>query len=131
MLATKGIKGFVDELLSTDEYLDNFGENTVPYQRKRKLSHWAEGEVSFEHMARYGLEYRNQLPRTSTYIPYKYNQFEPIDWKKSWPGLVAVGWVLVALIAIWLAGRFLVVIKPRRLVRLASSKSLNSEAASN
>ena len=104
VLATKGLKGFIDDLLNTEEYLTHFGENTVPYQRKRKLPHWAEGEVSFEHMARYGADYRNRLPRSSSFIQYKYNKFEPIDWKKSWPGLVAVGGVLVTLILIWLAG---------------------------
>ena len=64
VLATKGLKGFIDDLLNSEEYLTNFGENTVPYQRRRKLPHWAEGEVTFEHMARYGVDYRDQLPIT-------------------------------------------------------------------
>ncbi len=103
VIATKGLNGFIDELLNSEEYVSNFGDNTVPYQRKRKLRHWSQGEVSFEHMARYGAEYRNQLPRVRTTLPYKYNQFEPIDWNKSWPGLVAAGGVFLALIIIWIA----------------------------
>jgi phycobilisome rod-core linker protein len=34
-IATLGFKGFVDALVDSQEYTDNFGENTVPYQRKR------------------------------------------------------------------------------------------------
>lgn len=37
VVATKGIKGFVDELLDSDEYLENFGYDIVPYQRRRVL----------------------------------------------------------------------------------------------
>lgn len=34
-IATLGFDGFVDALLDSEEYLSNFGENTVPYQRRR------------------------------------------------------------------------------------------------
>ena len=34
-IATLGWGGFVDALLDSEEYLTNFGENTVPYQRRR------------------------------------------------------------------------------------------------
>ncbi|GAA6619064.1 phycobilisome rod-core linker polypeptide [Scytonema sp. NUACC26] len=34
-IATLGFKGFVDALVDSQEYTDNFGDNTVPYQRKR------------------------------------------------------------------------------------------------
>ena len=47
VVATKGIEGFVDELLSSDEYLDNFGYSTVPYQRRRSLPGRSEGELPF------------------------------------------------------------------------------------
>jgi phycobilisome rod-core linker protein len=35
VIATKGFSGFVDLLLDSDEYQQNFGDNTVPYQRRR------------------------------------------------------------------------------------------------
>lgn len=35
VIAQKGIGGFVDALLDSEEYLSNFGEDTVPYQRRR------------------------------------------------------------------------------------------------
>ena len=72
VLATKGLAGFVDDLLDSEEYLSNFGENTVPYQRRRKLRHRAVGEVTFEHMARYGTDYRDALPPPSKVDPFQY-----------------------------------------------------------
>ena len=36
-IATKGVAGFIDELLDSDEYLENFGYDIVPYQRRRVL----------------------------------------------------------------------------------------------
>lgn len=47
VVATKGIKGFVDELLNSEEYLTNFGYDTVPYQRRRILPGRREGETPF------------------------------------------------------------------------------------
>ncbi len=35
VIGTKGFSGFVDALVNSEEYTVNFGENTVPYQRKR------------------------------------------------------------------------------------------------
>ncbi|MBD2777185.1 phycobilisome rod-core linker polypeptide [Iningainema tapete] len=34
-IATLGFGGFVDAIVDSEEYLTNFGENTVPYQRRR------------------------------------------------------------------------------------------------
>ncbi|MBD2357127.1 phycobilisome rod-core linker polypeptide [Tolypothrix sp. FACHB-123] len=62
VLATKGLVGFVQELVNSDEYLDNFGDNTVPYQRRRVLPQRSQGELPFERMARYGTDYRDKLP---------------------------------------------------------------------
>lgn len=47
VVATKGIEGFVDRLLNTDEYLENFGYDTVPYQRRRILPGREQGERPF------------------------------------------------------------------------------------
>ncbi|NER79006.1 MAG: phycobilisome rod-core linker polypeptide CpcG [Leptolyngbya sp. SIO1D8] len=61
VLATKGLNGFVDELLNSGEYLDNFGENVVPYQRRRILPQYAQGDVTFAHMPRYAEDHLAQL----------------------------------------------------------------------
>lgn len=64
VLATKGIQGFVDVLLTTDEYLDAFGEDTVPYQRRRILPQREMGEQPFARMARYDSYHLDQLYQT-------------------------------------------------------------------
>ncbi len=47
VVATKGIQGFIDELLNSDEYIENFGYNIVPYQRRRSLPSREQGEMPF------------------------------------------------------------------------------------
>jgi phycobilisome rod-core linker protein len=47
VVATKGIKGFIDELLDSEEYVNAFGYDTVPYQRRRVLPSQAKGEMPF------------------------------------------------------------------------------------
>lgn len=37
LIATKGIEGMVDALLDSQEYLDNFGYDSVPFQRNRVI----------------------------------------------------------------------------------------------
>ena len=61
VLATEGIQGFVDALLSSDEYMDNFGDDTVPYQRRRILPQQSMGELPFERMPRYGQAHLDTL----------------------------------------------------------------------
>lgn len=69
VLATKGLQGLIDNLLNTEEYLSNFGYDTVPYQRRRILPQRAQGELPFARMARYGEAYRDKLPRMFRPIP--------------------------------------------------------------
>jgi phycobilisome rod-core linker protein len=62
VLMTKGIKGFVDQLLNSDEYLENFGDNIVPYHRRRILPSRATGEIFFNITSpRYDAYHRKQL----------------------------------------------------------------------
>ncbi|MDF5728466.1 MAG: phycobilisome rod-core linker polypeptide [Rhizonema sp. PD38] len=35
VIATKGLHGFIDSLVDSEEYRQNFGDNIVPYQRRR------------------------------------------------------------------------------------------------
>jgi phycobilisome rod-core linker protein len=46
-VSTKGFKGFIDELLNSQEYLENFGENIVPYHRRRVVSGRSTGDLPF------------------------------------------------------------------------------------
>ncbi|MGK7915623.1 MAG: phycobilisome rod-core linker polypeptide [Prochloraceae cyanobacterium] len=62
VVATKGTQGFVDELLSSDEYLDNFGDDILPYQRRRVLPGRDAGELPFNIKSpRYDAYYRKIL----------------------------------------------------------------------
>jgi phycobilisome rod-core linker protein len=62
VVATKGIKGFVDQLLDSPEYLENFGDATVPFQRRRSLPGRTQGELPFNIKSpRYDAYYRRKL----------------------------------------------------------------------
>lgn len=62
VVATKGINGFVDALLNSDEYLENFGDSIVPYQRRRVLQGRSQGEMPFNLKSpRYDEYYRGKF----------------------------------------------------------------------
>lgn len=70
VLATKGLKGFVDTLLNTEEYLSLFGDTTVPYQRRRILPQRSQGELPFARMARYDQYHLRQLQQSGQLRPW-------------------------------------------------------------
>jgi phycobilisome rod-core linker protein len=79
IVMSKGVKGFVDDLLNSDEYIENFGENTVPYHRRRILPSRTTGETPFNIKSpRYDAYHRAQLgfpqviwqTTVRTYRPY-------------------------------------------------------------
>lgn len=77
VLATRGLTGFVEDLLNNEEYIQNFGENTLPYQRRRILPQRSEGDVTFAHMPRYSEDHLAQLKALGydferTHVPGKY-----------------------------------------------------------
>ncbi len=62
VIATKGYQGLIDDLLNSDEYLNNFGYDTVPYQRRRNLPGRETGELPFNIKSpRYDAYHRRQL----------------------------------------------------------------------
>ena len=61
VLANKGLAAFIDALLESEEYLNSFGDDIVPYQRRRILPQRANGEAPFARMPRYGADYRAKL----------------------------------------------------------------------
>jgi phycobilisome rod-core linker protein len=62
VLATKGLNGFISELINSEEYLSNFGLSTVPYQRRRILPQHSIGQVPFTQMARYDEYHLANIP---------------------------------------------------------------------
>lgn len=62
IVASKGLQGFIDKLLDSEEYLENVGYNTLPYQRHRVLPGPAKGEFPFNIKSpRYNEYHRAQL----------------------------------------------------------------------
>nr|YP_010903239.1 phycobilisome rod-core linker polypeptide [Hypnea cornuta]WCH55692.1 phycobilisome rod-core linker polypeptide [Hypnea cornuta] len=47
IIASEGLEAFFDVLLNSDEYNENFGDNTVPYQRRRIIAQRSKGEIPF------------------------------------------------------------------------------------
>lgn len=47
VIMTRGIKGAVDDILNSQEYLENFGYDTVPFQRNRVIGSRDLGETPF------------------------------------------------------------------------------------
>lgn len=47
VVASSGIEAFFTLLLDSDEYTENFGDNIVPYQRRRIICQRSKGEVPF------------------------------------------------------------------------------------
>lgn len=47
VIATKGKEGFIDQLLDSEEYMENFGYDILPYQRRRTLASRDSGERPF------------------------------------------------------------------------------------
>jgi len=78
VVATKGTQGFVDELLNSDEYLESFGYDTVPYQRRRVLPGRAQGELPFNIKSpRYDEYYRGKLGFPQVIWQTTVNTFKP------------------------------------------------------
>lgn len=62
VLCTKGLEGFVETLVNSDEYEENFGDNSVPYQRRRIIPQRSKGEVPFNlKTPRYGADFKERL----------------------------------------------------------------------
>nr|QCI05304.1 gbilisome rod-core linker polypeptide [Compsothamnion thuyoides] len=47
VIGSKGFEVFIDLLLNSDEYAENFGDNVVPYQRRRIIYQRSKGEIPF------------------------------------------------------------------------------------
>lgn len=73
IIASKGLEYFISILLDSDEYAENFGDNTVPYQRRRVIAQRSKGETPFN----------LKTPRTSQSFLMKENMPQLI-----WPGAV-------------------------------------------
>ena len=82
VVATKGVQGFIDQLLDSEEYLDNFGYDTVPYQRRRALPTRDHGAIPFNIKSpRYDEYYRGILGFPQFVWQQEVRSFVPEDKK--------------------------------------------------
>lgn len=78
VIVNEGIRGFIDALLASDEYLENFGDTIVPYQRRRNLPQRAMGETPFNlKTPRYGEYHRSILGFPQTVWQNQVRRFIP------------------------------------------------------
>ncbi|HEY9689641.1 MAG TPA: phycobilisome rod-core linker polypeptide [Coleofasciculaceae cyanobacterium] len=82
LLPTKGLQGFIDALVDSDEYANNFGDNTVPFQLRRILPQRAKGETPFNlKTPRYEAYHRSQLGFPQTVWQNAVRRFKPQETK--------------------------------------------------
>nr|YP_009369939.1 phycobilisome rod-core linker polypeptide [Boldia erythrosiphon]ARO90627.1 phycobilisome rod-core linker polypeptide [Boldia erythrosiphon] len=61
-IANQGLDTFIDLLINSDEYTENFGDNIVPYQRRRNIVQRSKGQVPFNlKTPRYGKDFTARL----------------------------------------------------------------------
>ncbi|MDJ0724042.1 MAG: phycobilisome rod-core linker polypeptide [Prochloraceae cyanobacterium] len=70
VLATEGLEFFINRLLSSEEYLNNFGDDILPYQRSRILPQRELGDLPLARMPRYGADYRAKLEKMGYFRPF-------------------------------------------------------------
>jgi phycobilisome rod-core linker protein len=82
VIATKGVRGFVEQLLDTEEYIQSFGYDTVPYQRRRNLASRDEGEIPFNIKSpRYEAYHRRTLGFPQVIWQAEVRRYTPQDQK--------------------------------------------------
>jgi phycobilisome rod-core linker protein len=85
VIGTKGRAGFINDLLNSDEYLENFGDNIVPFQRRRVLPSGA-SELPFNIKSpRYNEYHRNKLGFPKSYWQTAVRSWIPQE-KQAKPG---------------------------------------------
>lgn len=78
IIANKGLAGFAEALVNTPEYLANFGDSIVPYQRRRVIPQRSQGEVPFNlKTPRYGVEFRAKIASTQFSWANPIRRFKP------------------------------------------------------
>nr|YP_009244295.1 phycobilisome rod-core linker protein [Gelidium vagum]AMK96537.1 phycobilisome rod-core linker protein [Gelidium vagum] len=82
VIGSRGLEAFIDLLINSDEYIENFGDNTVPYQRRRIIAQRSKGEIPFNlKTPRMGQEFliKQNMPQLLWAGPVR--QFRPQEQK--------------------------------------------------
>ena len=89
VIANKGLEGFVDALLSSQEIMEAFGLETVPYQRSRVLAGHAKPQLPFNQKApRYSAYWRDVSAHRAPANPFAGGgaQFSSGQMSPAWVG---------------------------------------------
>jgi phycobilisome rod-core linker protein len=82
VVATKGRAALINDLLNSPEYLENFGDNIVPYQRRRVLPSGTVSELPYNIKSpRYDAYYRAKLGFPQIIWQTEVRRFTPQDKK--------------------------------------------------
>ena len=106
VIANQGLEGFVDTLINSAEYIENFGLDTVPFQRSRVLAGHAKATLPFNQKApRYNAYWRDISARRAPANPFAGGgaQFSGGQMSAAWvggqpPKLAQTIWLAVAAI---------------------------------
>jgi len=106
VIANQGLDGFVDTLINSAEYIENFGLDTVPFQRSRVLAGHAKATLPFNQKApRYNSYWRDISARRAPANPFAGGgaQFSGGQMSAAWvggqpPKLAQTIWLAVAAI---------------------------------
>ena len=121
VIAEKGFKAFIDQILDSDEYMSSFGYDRIPEQRSRKLPGQSIGEMPiYQRFPRYGSDWRDSLQNRAPSAQFGrqaaqamqastvWASGEPPAWAvKLWLGLFAVGGIELIRIFITVAAEML------------------------
>lgn len=115
VIAEQGFPAFVDALLESDEYIDAFGYDNVPYQRSRVLPGASTGLMPHsQRYPRYGSDWRDQQwdqglqnQGAAQQTSPAWMQQPPAWARKVWLGLAVVGSVEILRILVIVAGSML------------------------
>ena len=121
-IAERGFTGFVDMILDSQEYMNNFGYDRVPQQRARQLPGRATGDMPiYQRFPRYGSDWRdslqerapspNRMETPTSALPQTsavWVNGQPPSWAlKAWLGLALVGSFEIGRILLTIAAEML------------------------
>ena len=85
LIGEKGFTRFVDEILESNEYMENFGYDAVPQQRSRILPGRSVGEVPiYQKYPRYGIDWRDSLQKRAPSEQGKVTQKTSAEMSATW-----------------------------------------------
>jgi phycobilisome rod-core linker protein len=107
VIGEKGFTTFVDTLLSSDEYMGNFGYDLVPQQRSRVLPGRSLGEIPiYQSFPRYGADWRDSLQDRAPSPHFDDMQGQTLQASTLWVNGQPPAWLLKVWLGLFIVGGF-------------------------